>query len=559
MTLVVLLRTFVPVAAAQSSKTSAVPAAKDQCSITGTVVEFGRSEPLKNAVLQLSSAEDSGRDAVAVKTDAGGRFEFTGLDAGRYRLRAMRHGFVSQEYGQRKLTDPGAVLTLRPGQDMKDLLFRMIPSAVISGRIENEDGDSLPWVSVGALRESYREGNRTLSIEQTVLTNDHGEYRIFGLRPGRYIVAASYRGAGSQMRGDEDWSAYPLSTGGVDYVRTYYPGTLDPAKAQAITLKAGEEISSTDLRLQPIAVHSIRGRVYNLFPTIDNQRHNTAFVQLRSRGTGLYSRDMFARGNSVKADGTFELPSVAAGSYILTAEFFEEGKVHQAITHVEVGNADVEGVQLTIKPGVAVSGHLYWEGKPSISVERLTVMVHGGDEYFGLGSWSRVATDGTFTFKEVADGQRRVVVGGMGDDCYLKAVTYGGVDALEDGFVPRAGSDASLDVMLSSRAARVQGAVADPDGLPSVGVWVVLVPDAKPSTRQSSYKSTQTDQHGQFILRGIAPGDYSLFSWDEVEIGAWENPDFLRPFQDKGVKVSVREDDIKSADLVIITNASEDH
>jgi len=502
--ILVLLPTFST--SAQSSK-GASPADEDDCSIDGTVLTLTGNSPLKNALLQLFSANNnSEQEPVAVRTDSGGRFNFRGIRAGRYRLRVMRHGFVSREYGQRKFSDPGAILTLSARQNMKDLIFRLVPSAVISGRIENEDGEPLPWASVGALRESYSQGKPTLSIEETALTNDHGEYRLFGLRPGRYFVAASYRAGGSQMRGDEEENFGAGSTGGSDYVRTYYPGTLDPSKAQAIILKAGEELSSADLLLEPVAVHSVRGRVINLMTTSSKQPRNEIYVQLRSRDVGLYSRAMSARESGAKPDGKFELANVAAGSYILTAGFFEEGKVHQAHAEVEVGNADVEGVQLTIKPGVAVSGHLYWHGNPSVQSDRLLVMVHGGDEYSGPGSWGRVGPDGSFTLKEVGDGQQRITVGGMADDCYLKAVTFGGMDVLEDGFVARAGADASLDLTLSSRGAHVQGAVADADGLPSVGVWVALVPDAMHHNRPQLYKSTQTDQHGQFFLRGIAPG-----------------------------------------------------
>jgi hypothetical protein len=46
-----------------------------------------------------------------------------------------------QEYGQRKSDDPGAVLSLRPGQELKDLLFRLVPSGVVAGRILDEDGE----------------------------------------------------------------------------------------------------------------------------------------------------------------------------------------------------------------------------------------------------------------------------------------------------------------------------------------------------------------------------------------------------------------------------------
>jgi hypothetical protein len=102
----------------------------------------------------------------------------------------------------------------------------------------------------------------------------------------------------------------------------------------------------------------------------------------------------------------------------------------------------------------------------------------------------------------------------------------------------------------------VQGGVINGEGLPAVGVWVVLVPEGKHRTRLSLYKKAQTDQHGQFLLRGISPGDYKLFSWNEVEFGAWEDPDFLKAFEDKGEKVTVQEGEAKSINLTAIRLAT---
>jgi len=69
------------------------------------------------------------------------------------------------------------------------------------------------------------------------------------------------------------------------------------------------------------------------------------------------------------------------------------------------------------------------------------------------------------------------------------------------------------------------------------------------------YKSQSTDQYGRFDLRGIAPGDYKLFTWDEVEEGAWEDADFLKTFEETGEKVSVQEGDSKSVNLTEIKTA----
>ena len=178
---------------AQSSKSSPIPK-KDECIVSGMVVKLAGSEPLKNARVQLLNQDDRA-ESHSVVTDAGGRFDLRGLDPGRYRLAVHKDGFVTQAYGQKKPDDPGAILTLRAKQEVKDLLFRLIPSAVIAGRVINDDGDPLPWVQVSALREAYAAGKKTLFSETTVPTNDLGEYRLFGLPP----AAISFAQTTSQM------------------------------------------------------------------------------------------------------------------------------------------------------------------------------------------------------------------------------------------------------------------------------------------------------------------------------------------------------------------------
>jgi len=82
------------------------------------------------------------------------------------------------------------------------------------------------------------------------------------------------------------------------------------------------------------------------------------------------------------------------------------------------------------------------------------------------------------------------------------------------------------------------------------------VPDEARRSQLRLYAARTTDQYGHFDLRGIAPGDYKLFSWDQVEQNAWEDPDFLKSFEEKGEKISVQEGDSKSIDLVTINTVS---
>jgi hypothetical protein len=101
------------------------PKAED-ASVSGMVVRLAGGEPLKGASVQLQNLENRAQTSSTV-TDAGGRFEMKGIDPGCYRLSVSRNGFVPQEYGQRKPGDPGTILSLRAGQNLNDLLFRLIP------------------------------------------------------------------------------------------------------------------------------------------------------------------------------------------------------------------------------------------------------------------------------------------------------------------------------------------------------------------------------------------------------------------------------------------------
>jgi Carboxypeptidase regulatory-like domain len=544
-----------PITLGQTAPRNAPPGTQKQneCSVAGIVVKLAGSEPLKSANVQLLNMDDHSRGASTV-TDVGGRFELKGIDPGRYRLKVARTGFVTQEYGQRTPNDPGAVLTLRAGQSMRDLLFRLIQWGVIAGRVINEEGEPLPWTQVSALREIYTRGKRTLYTETTVPTNDLGEYRLFGLRPGRYFVSAKYR-PGEHLIGKESVEETEEDSGPQGYVPTFYPGSADPTKAVALAIKAAEEIPSVEILLRPVEVFKIKGRVYSM---LSRRSWDTTSLSLEQRGGGLQAGIPVRQALVDKPDGSFTIADVLPGAYVLIAYSYEDGRAYQARQNIDVGSADLEGVVITIAPPVAVSGRVVWEGPPSVERDPLAIVLNGADTTHALGSRARVTPQGGFTLYQVFEGPYRLGIAGQSKDCFVKAVRYGATDGLEDGFNVVRGANAQLEVTISSKGAHVQGTVTDADDLPAVGVWVVLVPDEAHRSQSRFYKATTTDQNGHFDLQGIAPGDYKLFSWDEVETGAWEDPDFLKPFESKGVNISFEEGDQKSEKLVTIRTKSPD-
>ena len=534
--------------------------------ISGVVQRLADSQPIKGARVQLLSLEDHTR-SVTINTDIAGRFELRGVSAGRYRLRVSHDGFLQQEYGARRAGEAGATLTLRSAQTLSDLVFRMTPSAVIVGRVINEDGDVLPWVKVTALREAYSGGKRRLYPQTTSPTNDLGEYRLFGLQPGRYLISADYRPGvhscadvaaapdDNDVLAAEPASASPATSSAPNYVPgyvpTFYPNSVDATKAVAVTVKAGEEISSMEISIAPVTAYAVRGRVLNQV-----SRRAAAGVTLTlaprtsSQSFGLPGRNFSVEG----PEGPFTISGVLPGAYVLFAQWFDGGTHYQALQNIDVGNADLNGVTLSIAPGSAVRGHITWDGAPSVTRDSLLVFLRETDVDSAYGAAARAQSDGTFAITNVYEGTYRLSLAGQSQDAYLEAVRYGAVDGLTDGFTVRRGADAALEITLSSKGARVQGAVLDADNLPAVGVWVVLIPNEPHRGDLQRYKAVTTDQNGRYVLRGIAPGDYKLFSWEDIDQNAWEDPEFLRAFEDRGEKISAEPSDQKSMDLAAIRN-----
>ena len=50
-----------------------------------------------------------------------------------------------------------------------------------------------------------------------------------------------------------------------------------------------------------------------------------------------------------------------------------------------------------------------------------------------------------------------------------------------------------------------------------------------------------TDADGHFSISGIAPGEYVLFAFDQIEADAWLEPDFLTRYGQKGERIKFEE------------------
>jgi protocatechuate 3,4-dioxygenase beta subunit len=169
------------VLAAQTSTTQAPSKESKSCIVQGQVILEPGGHPLSKVTVQLYS-EDEGDKSYEALTDAEGSFKIEDVKPGHYDLNLERNGLLQPgKYPGRYYSQ---TVTLKPGQELKDLLLRMQPAAVITGKIVDAEGDPVVNANVEIIRPRAGLGHAFVRFHRDERTNDLGEYRLAGLPPG---------------------------------------------------------------------------------------------------------------------------------------------------------------------------------------------------------------------------------------------------------------------------------------------------------------------------------------------------------------------------------------
>ena len=526
--------------------------AAQRCTIAGQVQNAATEEPLRKANLILRRAEPANPmnppPSYSTVSDAGGKFAMKDIEPGKYRLSVNRTGFVASEYGAHGPMRPGGTLTLAPGQKIEDLVFRLTPHAVITGRVLDEDGEPVAYAQVQPMRYRYVNGRRQLTAYGGASTNDLGEYRIFGLAPGRYYLSATYRPP-MMFEPAVDRSASQQPEEG--YVPTYYPGAIDPARAVAIDAAAGAQLRGIDFSLSKTRTVRVRGRVTGAARA---GRAPVSIMLLPRDRMGSFS--MPSRPTRADAQGNFEIRGAVPGAYVLVANFYDGEKNIMGRQTVDVGNSDVENVAVAIVPPIEIAGQVRADGDKPVSFSDVRVALRAsdmGEVMFGQSAEGRVKEDGSFTLPNVSLGRFTVIVFGQPDGYYVRSIRMGDEDVQDSGLDVTGGSAGPIAIVLSPGAGQVEGTVVDAQQQSVPSASVVLIPkDAKRRAEVQSYKNTTTDQYGRFTLKNLDPGDYKLFAWEDIEYGAYMDPDFMKPVEEKGESITLRKDSKETVQLKVI-------
>ena len=234
----------------QQPQTPASPASAT-ASIAGRLLDAATRQPIVGGVVVLRALMS--RDQQLVSTSETGEFTFVDLPAATYSLYASALGYVGREYGQRHPLDRGVPIVLDATETRRQVDIALLPGGTISGRVTTQDGLPLTFAEVEALRPRLDSNLRVLLPVGRTESNERGKFRIVGLSPGRYYVAA----IDSADEGTEDVN------GQIRRAKTFYPGTSTPTAAERVRLTSGGTVTDVDFPLLGVSRVRVLGRLVN--------------------------------------------------------------------------------------------------------------------------------------------------------------------------------------------------------------------------------------------------------------------------------------------------------
>lgn len=486
--------------------------------VAGTIVSKTDGHPLERARVTLRDTKDS-RKYEAYITEAGGKFHFENVPAGKYSLTGDKRGYISASYDQHD--QYSTAIVTGAGLETENLELKIAPTAVIWGRVLDEAGEPVRHASLALYYDDHQEGVHQIRRRNGAQSDDLGTYEMTNLVAGTYFLSVTAT----------PWYAvHPASNSGarsldVAYPVTYYADVSDSESATPIPVKGGDRLQ-VDIHLNPVPALRLTFKVSGdsqygfMFPRLEQPAFDgSAFVE--------------AGGGRMISPGVVEVTGVPAGQYNIRLQ----GKG----TNVQMNAVDVtrDGQQIDTTTAEAL-------GKLKVSVEipgessppkRINVGLRGkGRNLFG---YRMLDEKGEAEIDDIPPGQYEFFLWGSPKPYAVAHVRAEGAEVSGQAIVLGAGASASATLTLIGGSAEVSG-IAKKADKGFAGAMVVLVP-RDPENNRSLFRRDQSDLDGTFVLHNVVPGSYSLLAIENGWDLDWSQPAVIAAYVRHGRAIEVRD------------------
>lgn len=556
-------------------------------SVSGRVtVGDDAGTPVPRAVVTLTSPD--GRDARSAITGADGRFDIGGLPAGRYALVAKKPAHLASAFGARRPGRPGTTLVVEDGQRLEGLDWALPRGGVLAGRVTMANGEPVPNTAVLVIAERYATSGGMLSAgEVPVRTDDRGEFRVYGLLPDRYLLAAVPEfGRGEiaiRQEGDIDTlfqtlrgpvtglpagaiagaHTAPPTARTTGFAPVYFPGTPMVHDATRIAIAPGDILEGLDFIVTQVPVATLRGTI------VDTTGAPLQAVSIAVQPTGPalpISSALAARASRPNARGEFTVTGLTPGHYTIraraggvtlgaqeTISISGAAQTDWAQAEVTVTGEDIDGVFLAMQPGLTFSGRIttVGPGDPPATWKGVSVSIQpvrtGPSTILNNEVAPRsasVADDGTLMVTGVAPGHYEVRVflpPSIASDWSVASVLHGDRELRDAPLTFSQGSIDDVTIVLSTQRTALSGTLQSSSGAPATDYYVVVFPSDRgvwhPASPRVQVARPAAD--GLFRLEGLPPGAYRIAALTDVEEDEPRSAAFLESIYEASIPVTI--------------------
>ena len=520
--------------------------------------------------MRPGSAHPRCRDPIGETNDFG-QFRIHGVPPGRYQLHTQPaleplYGFDPEPPDARRqaldsMTDaqkPKSTLVQADavgGQETTVVLRHSAPAVegvfeatggALTGVVSDEQGEPLDGISVSVWQVELEGGRRQASpAVRAQLTDDRGRFRLFHIRPGRYVVVAT----------DGRWRLDGPE--GSEHLPVFYPGRTSITDAFEVDVPRGQTLDGMDM-----VFSWTRGVRVHGFVTSTAAAPAEQFVRLaRSVRSGDIAP--LDRTTLPRADGSFEFRNVAAGEHVVrvTRASAQAPQLIAEYTmqYVRVGTVDEGPIVLTATPTSTISGRVRLEGNAAeLNPTRLVLTAIPSDPdsapTMAVGARTTIRPDWTFEIGNLAGAMRIAFTSGP-PGWWIKSVDMGGANAAQQPVMFGRPGDSRDDVtiVLSSAVGQLSGRVLDGTRRVEDG-WVAVfaVDDDRWFSGSPYLRMASRAQDGRYSVQSLPPGDYWVIAVDDNVSGMWQDRDVMNGLLADARRTTIDEGGRATLDLPLV-------
>jgi hypothetical protein len=437
---------------------------------------------------------------LAGHTDTSGVFAGSVEYAGRQVLTARHNGYRMTGSGI-----VGKIVDIQPGQ-VNEITLEMFPLAMLRGRVIDQYGDPVHHAIVSTHAKMNTPGLKQFDQSLSAgITDDRGEYRIADVEPGVYYLNIELSARDERFYATPSRYQWP-EFGGL----ALFPDAADIERAQQVQARAGETTHLPDAHLKIERAVTISGR-------IKPAQTDRAFVSVQRAGPNLSRHQSGMMSSEFAPDGTFHV-EVLPGSYTVRASD-RSGKISPTLT-IDAREKSVTGLELTLGQGYEISGRIIVDGPEHLDFSK--VILHFMSEP------AKIDAAGMF-HANAGSSEAGYMVQGLPEDWYVKDFRIAGQSIPGKRFQLEPGQT-EVVLTLSAKGARVEIAAegaSDSNDIMQTAMFALL-PESGVLDAESMFAAGRgTDPSGKFVLHGVPPGEYRVFSLDASNLALLFRPDML--------------------------------